>query len=86
MIEKQRNAEIVMEHAPCPLGCADNDTVILSGRDRITKREGVYQVVRCLGCGLVRTNPRPDAASIGHFYPDDYPPYQLGRTPADRPA
>lgn len=78
---KKGDASIIMEDAPCPLGCPPDDMVILSGRDRITNREGVYNVVRCSGCGLVRTNPRPDPASIGYFYPDDYPPYQLDRAP-----
>ena len=85
MLGPTRQAGIDMVDAPCPMGCPRNDIVILNARDRITKREGVFQVVRCVKCGLVRTNPRPDAASIGEFYPDDYPPYQLGNLPADAP-
>jgi len=31
-----------------------------------------FTVVRCLGCGLAYVNPRPTAAEIGRYYPDDY--------------
>lgn len=31
--------------------------------------------MRCVQCGLVRTNPRPTPASIGRYYPATYGPY-----------
>lgn len=36
-----------------------------------------FMVVQCLDCGLCFTNPRPSAATIGRFYPRDYPPHQF---------
>jgi SAM-dependent methyltransferase len=36
----------------------------------------VFAVVRCARCGLTYTNPRPDAGTIGRFYPPDYRPHQ----------
>lgn len=36
-----------------------------------------FAIVRCDDCGLQFTSPRPDAASIGHFYPADYGPHRL---------
>lgn len=32
----------------------------------------VFTVVRCRRCGLAYLNPRPTAAEIGRYYPDDY--------------
>lgn len=31
-----------------------------------------FTVVRCRGCGLAYVDPRPTAAEIGRYYPDDY--------------
>jgi SAM-dependent methyltransferase len=39
-----------------------------------------FRVVRCSGCGLTYTNPRPTPESIGRFYPADYSPYQYRAT------
>jgi 2-polyprenyl-3-methyl-5-hydroxy-6-metoxy-1,4-benzoquinol methylase len=36
---------------------------------------GEYNIVKCLSCGLMRTNPRPTPETIGVYYPDDYGPY-----------
>jgi len=49
------------------------DRLHRAGRSRFT-------VVRCEGCGLAFLDPRPTAAEIGAYYPDDYhtPRRQLG--------
>ncbi|MET0027159.1 MAG: class I SAM-dependent methyltransferase [Candidatus Thiodiazotropha sp.] len=70
---------VALESRPCPLGCASDDEPVLHGHDRINGLPGEYQVVRCLSCGLLRTNPRPTAQTIGFYYPDDYPPYLATR-------
>ncbi|MBA3515345.1 MAG: class I SAM-dependent methyltransferase [Pyrinomonadaceae bacterium] len=67
--------DVVLEHAPCPLGCRDADTIVLKGRDRLHGLPGEFNVVRCGGCGLMRTNPRPTPETIGFYYPEDYGPY-----------
>ena len=36
---------------------------------------GKFHVVRCRTCGLMRTDPRPTAATIHLYYPADYAPY-----------
>ncbi|HYH64716.1 MAG TPA: class I SAM-dependent methyltransferase [Urbifossiella sp.] len=64
------------EAVACPL-CGhggDRDFLRVPGAD---DRE--YRLGECPGCGLVFTNPRPDAASIARFYPADYAPYQPPR-------
>ncbi|MCG7996176.1 MAG: class I SAM-dependent methyltransferase [Candidatus Thiodiazotropha taylori] len=66
---------IELESRPCPLGCPSTDQKVLSGHDRINNLPGEFQVVRCGNCGLMRTDPRPTPASMGFYYPDDYPPY-----------
>jgi 2-polyprenyl-3-methyl-5-hydroxy-6-metoxy-1,4-benzoquinol methylase len=38
-----------------------------------------FAVVRCKRCQLIYTNPRPDTASIGRFYPADYRPHRRPR-------
>lgn len=52
---------------------------MLTGRDRLHALPGEFAVVRCRGCGLVRTNPRPTLDSIGVYYPDTYGPYSSTR-------
>jgi 2-polyprenyl-3-methyl-5-hydroxy-6-metoxy-1,4-benzoquinol methylase len=41
-------------------------------------RSQEFTIVRCDSCGLCYTNPRPDPAHIGRYYPQDYAPYQAG--------
>ena len=65
----------ILEHAPCPHGCNDDDEVILTAGDRLSGLPGRFNVVRCGHCGLMRTNPRPTASTIGSYYPADYGPY-----------
>lgn len=67
--------EIELEDIPCPLGCNAGDKIVLIGRDRIHNLPGEYPVVKCLDCGLLRTNPRPTMKTIGYYYPEDYKPY-----------
>jgi len=66
---------IQMEDISCPLGCERNDKIILSGCDLIYKLPGVFNIVKCAQCGLMRSNPRPNQDSIGFFYPEHYGPY-----------
>ena len=77
--------DLVLENAPCPCGCPPGDDPFLSGGDRLNGLPGHFHVVECRTCGLKRTNPRPDAASIGYFYPADYDPYTQSMT-APSPA
>jgi 2-polyprenyl-3-methyl-5-hydroxy-6-metoxy-1,4-benzoquinol methylase len=67
--------KVVLEECCCPLGCVPNDELVLTGRDRMHGLPGEFTVVRCRGCGLMRTNPRPTPETIGFYYPEDYAPY-----------
>src|SRR5207249_9084992 len=66
---------VALEYSRCPLGCAFEDELILAGRDRLYNRPGEFNVVKCGGCGLVRTDPRPTPEAIGFYYPDNYGPW-----------
>jgi SAM-dependent methyltransferase len=69
------NNIVLLENVGCILGCANNDEVVFSARDLLHFLPGVYCVVRCRACGLMRTNPRPTQATIALYYPDNYGPY-----------
>lgn len=72
-------AEVELENRPCPLGCDENDEVVLVDvQDRLHNLPGNYRIVRCRTCELMRTNPRPTASTIGYYYPSNYGPYQIG--------
>jgi 2-polyprenyl-3-methyl-5-hydroxy-6-metoxy-1,4-benzoquinol methylase len=66
---------VQLENVPCPLSCPENDDVVLQGHDKLHSLPGEFTVVKCRTCGLMRTNPRPTAESIGFYYPDNYGPY-----------
>ena len=38
-------------------------------------------MVRCRGCGLMRTDPRPDVRTMGFYYPPEYGPWLQGDRP-----
>jgi len=68
-------APVELEDRPCPNGCERDDRFVLEGGDRLHGIAGRFQVVRCAGCELRRTNPRPTPHAIGAYYPSDYGPY-----------
>ncbi|MGZ4959591.1 MAG: class I SAM-dependent methyltransferase [Methylomonas sp.] len=67
--------DVMVEDIRCPLGCCENDEIILTGRDLLHDLPGEFRVVKCRTCGLMRTNPRPFPDAIALYYPDDYGPY-----------
>jgi len=54
------------------------DSVLLEAPDPLPPAGAglMFAVVRCEYCGLLYTNPRPDARSISRFYPVDYHPHR----------
>ncbi|OGD29704.1 hypothetical protein A2833_02600 [Candidatus Azambacteria bacterium RIFCSPHIGHO2_01_FULL_44_55] len=68
-----------MESVICDL-CGDNHTKKLwTTSDRWTKTGQRFDIVRCLECGLVFVNPRPDKNEIERFYPEEYSPYHRSK-------
>ena len=78
------SAPVALERVGCPLGCPSDDELVITGRDRLHELPGEFRVVRCRGCGLMRTDPRPTLDGIDFYYPADYRPYlttRVGTTP-----
>jgi SAM-dependent methyltransferase len=73
-VEGERTAE--REAIPCPLCGANEPTLWRWGYDRLHGQPGWFRLVRCRRCGLVYLNPRPTAAALRAFYPDDYVSYR----------
>jgi SAM-dependent methyltransferase len=68
---------ITWEDVPCPLCKAHAEEHCLSAPGG--PGQPLYRVVRCRVCGMGYLNPRPDFASIGQFYPDEYAHYSPSR-------
>lgn len=75
-----------LEDKPCPMSCERDDEIVLRGRDRLHDIPGIYNVVRCRSCRLMRTNPRPTPDTIGVYYPSDYQPYLSSKVGSATPS
>jgi SAM-dependent methyltransferase len=74
------------ERVGCP-GCGSAECAVdRQGRDWYLDETRCVQVVRCAGCGLCYTNPRPTPERLGAYYPNDYPPHQADANEADERA
>lgn len=69
-------AQIEWEETSCPLCHQDDAIEVLSQPAEPNSGIAAYRLVQCCHCGLGYLNPRPSFESIGHFYPEDYGPYQ----------
>jgi SAM-dependent methyltransferase len=71
---------VVWEEADCPLCESRQHKPVLEAPDVAPGTGGLwFAVVQCQLCGLCYTNPRPDAATIGQFYPVGYGPHTRAR-------
>ncbi len=68
---------VVWEETPCPLCGALDEKQLLAVPGEAAG--DVYRVAQCRRCDMAYLNPRPDRASIGRFYADNYHPYQTPR-------
>lgn len=64
---------VTWEDVPCPLCKARAEEPCLNAPGR--PGQPGYRIVRCRHCSMSYVNPRPDAASISRFYPDEYAHY-----------
>jgi len=65
------------EIAPCDFCGSNRAEVVFSGPDRLLGFPGMFTVVRCTQCGLLRQNPRPKKAAMGAYYPPAYEPFSI---------
>ena len=77
--------QVVLEDSKCPIGCSKTDDVVLTGQDLLHDLPGIFTVVKCSSCGLMRTHPRPSPDTIGFYYPENYGPYVGTRVQNTRP-
>lgn len=64
-----------LEYVKCCVCGQDNSTTLFENSDRLHNKPGIFNIVKCLNCGLVYLNPRP--TNISAYYPNDYKPYNL---------
>jgi len=74
---------VTVEEVACPLGCASTAEIVLRAYDYLHQVPGLYTLVKCTQCGLMRTNPRPTRDSIVLYYPKDYEPYRTSTIQGD---
>ena len=67
---------VILENVPCCMGCEPCDKILFTAKDILNDLPGEFNVVKCIKCNLMRTNPRPNPESIGFYYPEDYGPYK----------
>jgi SAM-dependent methyltransferase len=65
------------EEADCLLCGSRHWSPLLEAPDTAAGHDGLwFAVVQCQDCGLCYTNPRPNARTIGQFYPEFYRPHR----------
>ena len=65
--------DIKTEEPDCPVCQSTSFKVMLKKvKDRIYGKPGVFQIQRCLQCGLVMTRPRPTTESLKLYYEGSY--------------
>src|SRR5262249_54701556 len=58
--------------SPCSLCGTCEASVAFTATDRLEQSEQKFQIVRCCGCGVMRTLPEMSDEELGKFYPEDY--------------
>src|SRR5256885_15618021 len=62
----------------CELCASDAFDPLFATSDRLHKVAGVFRLVRCTNCGLVRLSHRPSREALASYYPaDSYYSYQV---------
>lgn len=65
-----------LNHKLDKVNCAncgnEEATFFFSSRDRLNGKEGIFNVVKCIRCGLIYVNPRPNIKYLIDYYYQDY--------------
>lgn len=74
---------MALETMDCPVCGPGTARLMLRARDLNLLLPGEFEIQRCRSCSLAFISPRPDAESIGDYYPTRYwsPPTPEGRRP-----
>lgn len=73
--------DLQIQTVVCDLCGESHASMVTATRDHEHSVDGIFNVVRCEGCGLHYLNPRPTPAAIGQCYPGDY--YAYSGRPGD---
>jgi 2-polyprenyl-3-methyl-5-hydroxy-6-metoxy-1,4-benzoquinol methylase len=65
--------ELKWENVACDWCGATESGLIFEGSDRLLHLPGLFRMVRCRKCGLIRQNPRWE--SLKDYYPEDFISY-----------
>lgn len=66
-----------MQNISCNLCGSDSPRVLFETKDLLYKTTNeTFHLVRCVHCGLVYLNPRPEEKDLGSFYPEAYRPHE----------
>ena len=60
----------------CDYCGSDKHKLIISAKDYLHRKEGIFSIVKCTNCGLVYTNPRPKSRDLVQFYSSEVGYYQ----------
>jgi 2-polyprenyl-3-methyl-5-hydroxy-6-metoxy-1,4-benzoquinol methylase len=80
--DSQADPPLRWEECDCLLCGSGRWQIILEAPAHPERADLRFAVTRCADCGLVFTNPRPTADSLGRFYPDNYAPHRPARAKA----
>src|SRR3989338_9278269 len=70
-----------MENIACNLCGARNEQFLFYGYDiDYHTGEEQFRLVRCVSCGLVYINPRPEEKEMKNYFPDSYRPHHTKHT------
>jgi SAM-dependent methyltransferase len=61
-------------------------SLLFEGPDRLERLPGVFQIVQCKSCGLIRQNPRLTWDKLKEYYPEDYAAYHYETKPEQKPS
>src|SRR5262245_43869007 len=56
----------------CDVCGSTEEEELYTALDRLSNSAESFSIVRCVGCGVLRTLPEMIAAELGRFYPNDY--------------
>lgn len=65
------------ELSACDFCGSEDAEVVFRGPDRLLGLPGLFTVVRCSNCGLLRQNPRPTRTAMKAYYPPSYEPFSI---------
>ena len=60
-----------LEHVNCPICASSKHQLYLENiQELYNQMDDYFNLVKCLNCNFIFTNPRPTEETIGYFYPD----------------